>query len=82
MNIIEEIGAMHSHPETVNPSRGLELHAAEARIKDAALDMLAALEDAAKVINAMHAGKLPPCFKPTLEMVNAINFAIYKAKGP
>jgi hypothetical protein len=28
----------------------------------------------------MHAEELPPCFKPTLEIVNAINYAIHKAE--
>jgi hypothetical protein len=48
---------------------------------EAAADMYCALKDAAVVINAMHAGELPPCFKPTIEMVNAINYAIHKAES-
>ena len=64
---------------------GLTLSVASEREADhhlcaAAPDLLAALEDAALVINAMATGKLPPCFKPTLEMVNAINHALHKAR--
>ena len=54
---------------------------ANARLIVASPLLLAALEDAAKVINAMATGKLPPCFKPTLEMVNAINSALHSARG-
>jgi hypothetical protein len=60
--------------------RAVEMRA-NAHLIAAAPDMLAALEDAALVINAMSSGTLPHCFEPTLEMVNAINYAIAKAKG-
>lgn len=53
----------------------------ECALHKAAPDLLAALQDAAKVINGMHSKTLPPCFAPTLEMVNAINHAIAKATG-
>lgn len=43
--------------------------------------LLEALEVAAKIVNAMHMGKLPACFKPTLEVVNQINAAIAVNRG-
>jgi len=47
----------------------------------AAPEMYAALKDCATIINAMHNHTLPSCFVPTLECVNAVNYAIAKAEG-
>lgn len=43
--------------------------------------LLDALKVSAKIVNAMHTGTLPKCFKPTLEVVNQINAAIAVKRG-
>lgn len=55
--------------------------AANIRLIVAAPDLLAALQDAALVINGMFTKSLPPCFAPTLEFVSTVNAAIAKATG-
>jgi hypothetical protein len=54
---------------------------ADAHLIAAAPEILEALKDAAKIINGMFAGTLPPCFAVNLETVNTINRAIARAEG-
>jgi hypothetical protein len=58
-----------------------EVDRANANLIAASPEMFDALTDAALVINAMWSGTLPPCFQPTLEMVNSINGALARARG-
>lgn len=48
-------------------------HAANAYPK-----LVEALRDYAKIINGMHTGTLPPCFKPSLETVNSVNYLLHE----